>query len=361
MKRYLLATVAATTFLIGLIYTVHGVEDGSYQEFESALKSLIGSDSLKAADNFRKSKFMQVVDLSDQSRLGKYRAPLKKFSSADSTATPVVQMHGMGDWANDPFGMVPLAEDISEYLGGAYVLNVQIGDNSLEDILNGFIMNLDDQVDYFAEVVAGDAQLQQGFNAVGYSQGNLVIRGYIERYNNPPVLNFISMHGPLAGVGGFPGCDIDGAFCRAFAELLGVLAYRPNIQQHLAQANYYRDPLRIPAYLGGDIFLADVNNEHKTETNDLYNSNWAQLNSVCLVKAEGDTVVVPNDSEWFGSFQDGTYDAVWDFAETPWYKDDLFGLRALDEAGKVYFNTTAGNHLDFSTDYLLDLVGIYFV
>ena len=26
-------------------------------------------------------------------------------------------------------GMVPLAEDISEYLGGAYVLNVQIGDS----------------------------------------------------------------------------------------------------------------------------------------------------------------------------------------------------------------------------------------
>ena len=58
----------------------------------------------------------------------------------------MVQMHGMGDFANDPFGMVPLAEAISDYLGGAYVLNVQIGDTNLECIMNGFIMNLDDQV-----------------------------------------------------------------------------------------------------------------------------------------------------------------------------------------------------------------------
>lgn len=281
-----------------------------------------------------------------------------------SQATPVVQMHGMGDFANDPFGMVPLADAISEYLGGAYVLNVQIGDTNLEDILNGFLMNLDDQVDYFANVVQSDSNLTHGFNAIGYSQGNLVIRGYIERYNNPPVFNFISMHGPLVGVGSFPGCPIDKEFCRAFAELLGAMAYNPFVQEHLAQANYFRDPLKIPNYLAGDRFLADLNNEDSTQQpglNATYNTNWESLNSVCLVKALGDTVVIPNDSEWFGFFQDGTFDAVWDFAETPWYQQDLFGLRSLDATKHVFFNTTDGNHLDFSTDYLLDLVGIYFV
>jgi palmitoyl-protein thioesterase len=286
-----------------------------------------------------------------------------KAALKDTEPTPVVQMHGMGDFANDPFGMVPLAEAISDYLGGAYVLNVQIGDTNIQDIMNGFIMNLDDQVDYFANVVRSDGNLTNGFNAIGYSQGNLVIRGYIERYNNPPVFNFISMHGPLAGVGSFPGCAIDKPFCRAFAELLGALAYYPFVQEHLAQANYFRDPLKIPNYLAGDRFLADLNNEDSTVepgVNATYNANWESLNSVCLVKALGDTVVVPNDSEWYGFFQDGTFDAVWDFADTPWYQQDLFGLRSLDKAGKVFFNTTDGNHLDFSTDYLLDLVGIYF-
>jgi palmitoyl-protein thioesterase len=269
-------------------------------------------------------------------------------------------MHGMGDWANDPFGMVPLAKSISDYLGGVYVLNVQIGENSLADIMNGFLMNLDDQVDYFANVVKSDPQLSNGFNAVGYSQGNLVIRGYIERYNSPPVKNFISMHGPMAGVGSFPGCPIEKPFCRLFAELLGALAYHPRVQEHLAQANYFRDPFRTADFLEGAIFLPDINNEDTTPESK-YNNNWASLESLCLVKALGDTVVIPNDSEWFGFFEENSFDAVWDYHTTPWYANDLFGLQTLDKQGKLFFNTTEENHLDFSTDYLLDLVGTYFL
>ena len=44
-----------------------------------------------------------------------------------------------------------------------------------------------------------DPKLKDGFNAIGYSQGNLIIRGYIHKYNSPPVKNFISMHGPMMG------------------------------------------------------------------------------------------------------------------------------------------------------------------
>ena len=300
--------------------------------------------------------FIQIIHLTDAIST---RNPRK-----DSDPTPVVQMHGMGDFANDPFGMVPLAEAISDYLGGAYVLNVQIGDTNLEDIMNGFIMNLDDQVDYFANVIRNDTHLTNGFNAIGYSQGNLIIRGYIERYNNPPIMNFISMHGPLAGVGGFPGCSIDTLLCRVFAELLGKFAYLQFIQEHLTQSNYYRDPLKIPDYLNGNHYLVDINNENSTQENIQYNENyklnWCTLNSICLVKALKDTIVIPNESEWFGYFNDGNFNEILKFNETSWYINDLYGLYTLNTMGDVYFNVTNENHLDFSTDYLLDLVGIYF-
>jgi len=268
-------------------------------------------------------------------------------------------MHGMGDFAKNPSGMVPLAVEISLYLGGAYVLNVQIGESIAADILNGFIMNLDDQVDYFAKIVQSDSKLSRGFNAVGYSQGNLIIRGYVERYNDPPVLNFISMHGPLAGIGGFPGCSIDTSLCRAFSELLDDFAYKPFVQNNLAQANYFRDPLKIPQYLEGDRFLADINNE--VTLSATYKSNWSSLKSVCLVKATADTVVIPNESEWLGFFEDGSFDRIWEFTETPWYLQDSFGLRSLHSSGRVSFNTTDGDHLDFDTDFLLELVGTYFL
>jgi palmitoyl-protein thioesterase len=284
---------------------------------------------------------------------------LKKLQVSSDDVLPVVQMHGMGDFAKDPFGMVPLANAISDYLGGVYVLNVQIGNSSIADILNGFLMNLDDQVDYFASVVQNDNHLIQGFNAIGYSQGNLVIRGYIERYNNPPVKNFISMHGPLAGVGSFPNCPIEKPFCRLFAEILGLLAYHPKVQDHLAQANYYRDPYRTEEFLSIARFLPDINNEDDSK-NSSYSSQWSSLESVCLVKALSDTVVIPKDSEWFGFFQENSFKDIWDFSETPWYLNDLFGLQTLNKAGKVYFNTTDDNHLEFETDYLLELVGLYF-
>jgi palmitoyl-protein thioesterase len=99
---------------------------------------------------------------------------------------------------------------------------------------------------------------------------NQVIRGYIERYNDPPVLNFISMHGPLAGVGSFPGCPISRLICEAFAELLGALAYHPMVQAHLAQANYFRDPRKIDQYIDGGRFLNDINNENIKNSSDAY-------------------------------------------------------------------------------------------
>lgn len=338
-------------------FRVTSDEEKLLNKFVQGLETLIKDvdhDPLQIAKQLQIQSLAQIPDIklsrgkkfNDETRIG-------------STYLPVVQMHGMGDFAKNPGGMVPLKKAISDYLNSTYVTNIQIGANPVADILNGFIMNLDDQVDYFANVVQSDVRLKLGFNAVGYSQGNLVVRGYIERYNNPPVKNFISMHGPLAGVASFPGCSLDSDLCRTFANILGTLAYHPLIQEHLAQANYFRDPFLIPQFEAGAKFLPDINNEAGS-INATLTKNFESLQSICLVKALNDTVVIPNDSEWFGYFQNNSYDLKWSTTEAPWYKEDWFGLKTLDNKKKVFFNTTEGDHLQFSTDYLLDLVGIYF-
>jgi hypothetical protein len=53
-------------------------------------------------------------------------------------------------------------------------------------------------------------------------QGNLLIRAYIERFNDPPVHNFISVHGPLAGVGGLPRCSPLNFICKEIDKVGGV-------------------------------------------------------------------------------------------------------------------------------------------
>jgi palmitoyl-protein thioesterase len=51
-------------------------------------------------------------------------------------------------------------------------------------------------VDEFAATVRADPQLAKGFNLIGHSQGGLIARAYIERYNDPPVHNFITWATP---------------------------------------------------------------------------------------------------------------------------------------------------------------------
>ena len=43
-----------------------------------------------------------------------------------------------------------------------------------------------------------------GFHAVGLSQGGLVLRGYVETRNDPPVRRLISVCSPHAGIGSCP-------------------------------------------------------------------------------------------------------------------------------------------------------------
>jgi hypothetical protein len=42
-------------------------------------------------------------------------------------------------------------------------------------------------------------------------------------------------------------------------------------------------------------------------------------------------------------------------------QDNLFGLQTLDAAGKVFFETTPGNHLQFNETSLLGWLDAYFL
>jgi len=272
---------------------------------------------------------------------------------------PVIQMHGMGDYANNPMGMIPLKNLISNRLNGTYVTNIALGKNMIDDMMGSFLEVMDKEVDVFAAAVRADKNLAGGFNAIGYSQGGLIIRGYVEKYNNPPVHVFISIHGPFVGVAGFPHCNFSSSICKLFDNFLGAMAYTSFSQSMLAQANYLRDPLRIPQYLQHSTYLPEVNNERTV--NATFTSNLESLDKLVCVKALQDTMVIPNESEWWGFYADGSATKVLSKEDTTWYQQDLFGLRTLVAAGKYVTYTTPGDHLQFDDKFLLSLVDQYLV
>lgn len=77
--------------------------------------------------------------------------------------------------------------------------SVEIGSNEIIDEISGFIGNVNSQVSSVCQILKSDPNLAGGFHAVGFSQGGQFLRAYIERCNDPPVLNYISMGGQHQG------------------------------------------------------------------------------------------------------------------------------------------------------------------
>eukprot|EP00656_Telonema_subtile_P055973 TRINITY_DN8836_c0_g1_i3.p1 TRINITY_DN8836_c0_g1~~TRINITY_DN8836_c0_g1_i3.p1 ORF type:complete len:179 (+),score=50.81 TRINITY_DN8836_c0_g1_i3:101-637(+) len=119
-------------------------------------------------------------------------------SRAGSSKLPTVFMHGMGDSCFNP-GMQSITEAMGKHLG-TYSVCVPTGPDKASDTNNGFFMTMNDNVDVFAKAIQNDTNLANGFNAIGFSQGNSVIRGYIQKYNDPPVSTFLSVHGTVVGL-----------------------------------------------------------------------------------------------------------------------------------------------------------------
>jgi len=225
-------------------------------------------------------------------------------------------------------------------------------------------MTMDKNVDVFAEKIRKDRKLKDGFHCVGFSQGNSLCRGYIQKYNDPPVKTFLSVHGTVSGVAGFPNCNPDGLLgpvCKQISHLCGDAAYSSVTQGLLFQVDYFRDPMRVntDAYKT-ESQLAQWNNEGNV-VNATYKENFGRTLKYAMIKAEKDTMVFPNEGEWWGHFADGSLKKVLTMKETKWYKEDLFGLKTADEAGKIVFNSTAGNHLQFTEADLAWWIYLYFV
>jgi palmitoyl-protein thioesterase len=66
------------------------------------------------------------------------------------------------------------------------------------------VFGSDEKVELICKALAADPKLAGGINVLGTSQGGILLRGYLERCNNPPVKNFISWVAPMMGVYGVP-------------------------------------------------------------------------------------------------------------------------------------------------------------
>lgn len=297
-----------------------------------------------------------LVDISNEEESAATVAIKRRLGESK---VPVVFAHGMGDSCfND--GMQHITAHASALLGGVYSTCIPTGKDQHEDTTNGYFLNMDASVNVFAQAVRADPNLANGFHAIGLSQGNNVIRGYIAKYNDPPVNTFISVNGVNAGVGAVPYCrpkaaavdeTVGFSLCDLLMEQASNRAYTDYAQEHLFQANYWRDPRPVEA----DSYktyaqLAQWNNEGY-QLNQTLKDNFSKTQKFVWIMAEQDTMVWPKEGEhWGAPDPNDPFHTILPMKETEWYQKDLFGLKTADDAGKNHFVSFDGDHLQFKMD-----------
>ncbi|XP_075410505.1 palmitoyl-protein thioesterase 1 [Tenrec ecaudatus] len=263
---------------------------------------------------------------------------------------PLVIWHGMGDSCCNPISMGAVKKMVEKKMPGIYVLSLKIGKTLLEDMENSFFLNVNTQVSSVCQTLANDPKLQEGYNAMGFSQGGQFLRAVAQRCPSPPMVNLISVGGQHQGVFGFPRCPGESSHvCDWIRKTLNVGAYSKVIQERLVQAEYWHDPIKEDEYRNHSIFLADINQERGV--NETYKKNLMALKKFVMVKFLNDSIVDPVDSEWFGFYRSGQDKETIPLQKTTLYTEDCLGLQEMDKAGKLVFLATKGDHLQLSEEW----------
>lgn len=269
--------------------------------------------------------------------------------------TPVVFWHGMGDTAFGSVNILKLALE-REY-PGISVYSIQIGNNSWQDELGGYFVNVNYQIEQACKAILAEPSIREygSFNAIGFSQGAQFLRGLIQRCplrdNGIQVKNFISLGGQHQGVFGLPNCP-EKTFCDYIRYLLTTAAYETQVQEHIVQAEYWHDPLKEEIYKAKNIFIADINNERVI--NETYKQNLLALDHMILVEFLQDDMVVPPESSAFGFFKPGQASQIEPLQSTRLYQEDRLGLKEMDSRGSLVIIKVPGKHLQFHVSWFMD-------
>ena len=267
-----------------------------------------------------------------------------------SSSLPVVLLHGV---ASEAENMNNLGNWISEEFD-IKVFNLEIGNGIKTSIYTPLLVQLNE----LCQTIYAIDELKEGFNFIGMSQGGLLARGYVERCNEFPVRNLITLVSPHGGT---------------VLRDLTINMYTTFSQEHLSVSNYWRDPRLLEEYLTICTYLPILNNEilkdttkydstNSSEDDDddredgddfveeiiysIHNNQKEQLKSLdhfVMVWSPYDDIVNPAESAKFSFFNE-EFEVV-ALEDTELYKTDALGLKYLKDENKLHTYETNCTHV----------------
>ncbi|KAJ0961873.1 hypothetical protein J5N97_029701 [Dioscorea zingiberensis] len=183
-----------------------------------------------------------------------------------SYSIPFILVHGLTGQCESPD---PFIGNLSAWSGSPGCC-IEVGDGKCDSAF----MSLEKQTNILCQKVKEMEELKEGYNIVATSQFSQQL------------------------------------ICSSFAESVKRWVYTDCLQDRLAPSGYLKIPTAIPEYLKGSKFLPKLNNERPNERNPTYKERFSSLNTLVLIMAENDTVLIPKETSWFGYYQDGGFATV---------------------------------------------------
>ncbi|GER34735.1 alpha/beta-Hydrolases superfamily protein, partial [Striga asiatica] len=141
-----------------------------------------------------------------------------------SVSLPFILLHGIGDQCSSR-GVKSLTQDLIDF-SKSEGFCVEVGDVYWDS----WFKPLQDQTQIVCNKVKQMQELHEGYNIVGFAQGNLIGRGVVEFCDGgPPVRNFVSLGGPHTGTALVPLCGT-GVFCNLANALIKSEIYSDYVQ-----------------------------------------------------------------------------------------------------------------------------------
>jgi palmitoyl-protein thioesterase len=236
---------------------------------------------------------------------------------------PIVLLHGVESHAENLYGLQQWIQNNFNRT----VYNIELGDG--DDYSTDTPIYT--QIEEFKLTIENISDLSNGFDFIGISQGGLIGRGYVQKYNqnNFHVNNMITLVSPHGGV------------FHKYANFIDF--YTKKMQTKLSVANYWRDPDEIFKYLTHSAFLADANNERLIKS-QLYKQNIISLDNFVMVYSPVDEIVKPPESGFFGIYNK-QLETV-NLTNTELFKQDWLGLKTLKDQNKLFVFNTNCTHVE---------------
>lgn len=267
---------------------------------------------------------------------------LLSLTNAIAQNLPIVLVHGI---LSDKYAMIPAQKNIEHYMPDIYVKKIDLGEGRITSFFN-----MNDQVEWLKSALEADEQLQNGCIIIGHSQGGIVARYFIEKYNNPRVYVYIAWGTPECGVFGAPE-HLDQRFTwLKKIERSDLFTYSYLMQRFVSFAGYWKDPLHYQTYLDKCRFLPYLNNEIDHADAALFKENICSLATMVLVQSTADEVIVPVESCHFGFYAPGSTNTIESLLDSKWYLCDKLGVKTLADTGRLHLKFAHCTHTEFQTD-----------